>query len=137
MSNDCDCPKPPGGRVTCSDHQLAVCAYRDGEIVSGCFDPPEHAGLTPTKSAQRLANWTPSITGTDCNEDDAIKLGDLDVLQSGKYRNVKTGEILRFTLLREIANGVALLRASLMMTHLTFDYNFRADAEENRLKDRS
>lgn len=75
MSNICRCPKPPGGSVRCNDDQLAVCGYENGEIVSGCFDRPEHLLLIKNEDEKNLAlaNWTLSrITGVSRSDYDAI-----------------------------------------------------------------
>jgi hypothetical protein len=101
MSNVCNCPKPPGGHVTCSDNQLAVCGYRKGQIVSGCYDPPEHAALIKDEERRTLvvANWAVSmITGIGRQDDDAFDFDLFEMLMSGRYKDEATGEIITFGL---------------------------------------
>ena len=54
MSNVCPCPNPPGGQIVCSADQLAICGFRDGKIVSGCFDKPAQARQAESKSEADL-----------------------------------------------------------------------------------
>jgi hypothetical protein len=101
MSNICNCPKPPGGSVSCRDDQLAVCGYRNGEIVSGCFDPPGHAAFIADEREKNLivANWVAStVTGAVRDDNDPIEPHLFEILDSGRYVDEATGEILNFTL---------------------------------------
>lgn len=105
MSNVCKCPKPPGGQVSCSHDQLAVCGYRDGEIVSGCFDRPAHVGFVLDKNERNLvvANWVVSmISDTAREEHDPIDSDVLAMLASGQFLNPTTGEVLRFGLPKDL-----------------------------------
>jgi len=48
VKNVCNCPKPPGGTVTCEPYQMAICIVLDGEARHECQDPPlavSHAEL--------------------------------------------------------------------------------------------
>ena len=101
MSNVCNCPKPPGGYISCNANQLAICGYRDGEIVSGCFDKPDYAAhITDDRERNLvLSNWILSkITGIKRSDYDSIKPDLLAILLSGKYRNGRTGEVIKFSL---------------------------------------
>src|SRR3954447_11049867 len=99
MSNICTCPEPPGGSITCGAQQLAMCGYRNGQIVSGCFDRP--AALSALiKPNQRLAasNWMLSmIMGVSRSDSDAIEPHLLVMLNSGHYENEETGETIEFS----------------------------------------
>ena len=105
MSNVCSCPKPPGGQVTCSDNQLAVCGYRNGQIVSGCYDQPASARLLKDESERSLtvANWALSvIIGMSRDAHEGIDPDLLAMLGSGTYKHETTGEIIRFALPRDL-----------------------------------
>ncbi len=107
MSNVCKCPDPPGGSVTCNDDQLAVCGYQDGQIVSGCFDKPDHLRSISDKEERLLAlkNWALStIMGVYRSEDDPIGPELTAMLASGQYKNEQTKEIVRFILPRDFQN---------------------------------
>lgn len=38
MTNDCDCPNPPGGSVSCKHGQIAYCLVENGVTKAGCYD---------------------------------------------------------------------------------------------------
>jgi hypothetical protein len=100
MANVCSCPNPPGGTVSCSDNQLAVCGYRDGVIVSGCFDKPDHAKQIRDDSERNvvLANWILSIVTGEARYDyDVIEPEEARILAKGRYMNPSTGDEIRFT----------------------------------------
>jgi hypothetical protein len=105
MSNTCQCPNPPGGQVTCNDDQLAICGLRDGQIVSGCFDRPDHT-LTIESESERtvaLSNWALSlITGASRSDYDPIAPAELAMLRAGVYRDAATGQIVNFSLPRDL-----------------------------------
>ena len=99
MSNVCPCPNPPGGQIVCSTDQLAICGYRDGKIVSGCFDRPSEARQAATKSESDLivANWSLSIiTGVSRPFSQTLEDDDVQLLQSGEYRSGAT--LIKFSL---------------------------------------
>jgi hypothetical protein len=101
MSNTCDCPNPPGGKVTCSDDQLAVCGYLNGQIVSGCFDPPKEAAVIGDKRERNraVANWALSIiVGRVRRKDELLSPDFVKMLKSGAYEREGTQEVIRFTL---------------------------------------
>src|ERR1043165_6122799 len=101
MSNVCACPKPPGGSITCSDEQLAICGYQNGEIVSGCFDRPNHLQFIRADDERTLgvANWALSvIVGVGRSDAEPIDPTLMAVLHSGHYRNEQDGGILKFVL---------------------------------------
>jgi hypothetical protein len=104
MSKTCDCPDPPGGSITCSDEQLAMCGYRDGKIVSGCFDPPPSIAGMPTtlQRTAALSNWVlQEVTGKNRAFTDPVTSADRSVLYSGTFVNDR-GERLRFVLPAQI-----------------------------------
>ena len=50
--NTCSCPNPPGGEVTCGDHQVAICRVEDGKVRGSCIDVPDGiATLTELREA--------------------------------------------------------------------------------------
>jgi len=105
MSNVCICPKPPGGKVICSDDQLAMCGYQNGEITSGCFDRPGaiHAIMDQKEKNLAVANWVLSkITGVDRSTYEPIEPGLVGLLRSGEYRDAVTGSVLRFGLPKDL-----------------------------------
>ena|SRR5258708_6934355 len=105
MSNACKCPRPPGGTIRCSDDQLAVCGYQDGEIVSGCFDRPELILSIADEGEKNLvlSNWILSkVTGVYRSDLDPIDSDLFAMLRSGQYRNERTGEVLKFSLPRDL-----------------------------------
>lgn len=93
--NSCDCSDPPGGRITCEDHQVAICKVTQGKVYGECKTPPSSA-----KTKHELEAWLLSeLLQTP------IRLGDIDrrseyqrVLSEGIYTNPKTGEKIRFKL---------------------------------------
>ena len=88
MAKTCDCPMPPGGSITCSDDQLAMCGYQDGRIVSGCFDPPPAIPAMPTRGQRvtALNNWVlEQLTGEDRRFDQEITPPENAILLSGEY----------------------------------------------------
>jgi hypothetical protein len=108
LSNTCLCPKPPGGTVRCSDDQLAVCGYRDGQIVSGCFDRPSHVRATEDESVKNLflSNWILTvITGSDRSEYQPIQDDELALLQTGRYGSSETVNLLKFSVPRDLDLG--------------------------------
>jgi hypothetical protein len=103
MSNICRCPKPPGGQVVCSDRQLAICGYRDGEIVSGCYDPPlAVAWADPGDARQAMHNWVLSaVTGMERELDAPLTKTDAAILAAGRYVSAN-GDEVRFVAPREL-----------------------------------
>jgi hypothetical protein len=100
MAKTCDCPNPPGGSITCSDDQLAMCGYQDGRIVSGCFDPPSAIAAMPARSERTtaLSNWAlQQITGEIRTLYQRITSREDDLLRSGTFINDR-GERLMFVL---------------------------------------
>ena len=100
MARTCDCPHPPGGSITCSDDQLAMCGYRNGIIVSGCFDPPPSIAAMKTKEQQFLAlhNWSlQEITGKSRALIQSISATERDILNSGEYVSA-SGQKITFVL---------------------------------------
>jgi hypothetical protein len=103
MSNMCPCPNPPGGQIVCSADQLAICGFRDGSIVSGCFDKPLQARHAESKGEADLivANWSLSmITGVSRPFLQSLGDEDLQLLQSGEYRSGAT--LIKFSLPEDI-----------------------------------
>ena len=100
MAKTCGCPTPPGGSIICSDDQLAMCGYQDGQIVSGCFDPPSSIAAIATRGQRTTAlnNWVlERITGQYRNLDQTITPQEDAILRSGEYFN-SLGDKLSFVL---------------------------------------
>jgi hypothetical protein len=106
MSNDCNCPKPPGGKVSCSSNQIAICAVIDGELIAKCISvPPKYSSMRTAPNFYRnqdlrirrrdsLANWImnqidPSIDHPDLSRN-------LAILRSGEYEDSRMGNIVNF-----------------------------------------
>lgn len=100
MAKTCDCPMPPGGSIVCNDDQLAMCGYQNGQIVSGCFDPPQAIAALPTRNQRIVArnNWVlQEITGEHRSFDQRITPQENRILLSGEYVNAR-GERLSFVI---------------------------------------
>lgn len=103
MSNVCACPNPPGGQIVCSADQLAICGFRDGQVVSGCFDKPIQALQAESKGEADLivANWSLwKITGVPRPFLQSLEDEDLQLLQSGEHRSGAT--FIKFSLPEDI-----------------------------------
>jgi hypothetical protein len=106
VARTCGCPNPPGGSITCSDDQLAMCGYQDGQIISGCFDPPFLRAVIPIRSLRIIAlnNWIlQRITGEYRFFIQGITAQEYDVLRSGEYVNAR-GERLTFVVPAELSS---------------------------------
>ena len=116
MSKTCDCPTPPGGSITCSDDQLAICGYRDGKIVSGCFDPPSGVAATPrNQRITAMNNWVlERITGRSRSLFQRIMPEEKVILESGTFsegRDTRLSFVLP-TKMRETDEGGTSAMAS-------------------------
>lgn len=80
--NECDCPRPPGGRVVCSDEQLAMCVVDDfGNVETGCLDRPK-----TVLTSEHFENWIlESVMGLSRSPDATIRDVDREVLRAGTY----------------------------------------------------
>jgi hypothetical protein len=88
MEKKCPCANPPGGEITCSDDQLAICGVIDGELVVGCFDKPSSVMQIENKDRRTaaVANWVLSrITGTTRNPDREISSEEQVILGASAY----------------------------------------------------
>jgi hypothetical protein len=104
--NTCSCPQPPGGTISCEPEQLAICRVKNGVAKGDCIDPPEGmdsiANLDPTE-ARRYYNWAlQHITGQQRTPFEPISRSDEVILNRGNYRNMTTGEEVRFRLPDEL-----------------------------------
>ena len=99
MSHNCPCPNPPGGQIVCREDQLAICGFRDGKLISGCFDKPKAAFLTEQDNFQFLANWAVTmITGEPRSRHNPLSFKELSILRSGRYQDDRTKSVIRFSL---------------------------------------
>lgn len=110
MAKTCVCPSPPGGSIVCSDDQLAMCGYQNGQIVSGCFDPPPDIPALPTRDQRvtALNNWVlEKLTGEARSYTQQITAEEDATLRSGEHVTA-SGEKLSFVLptkIRETGQG--------------------------------
>ena len=93
MSKTCQCPKPPGGRVTCDDGQLAICSVDgNGEVNAACYTPPSGATQLQTQ------NWALAIiTGEARSREQPLSNDDYVMINSGTYQR-PNGTFVRFQL---------------------------------------
>jgi hypothetical protein len=63
--NVCECPRPPGGSVRCSDSQLAVCRIVNGEAEGKCYDLPSAATVAEFRARIISLVLGRTITVTD------------------------------------------------------------------------
>lgn len=101
MEKKCPCANPPGGEITCSDDQLALCGVIDGELVVGCFDRP--SGVMQLENEYRktaaLANWVLSrIMGTERNPDREISDDELVILRASEYSSKDKSTRVKFSM---------------------------------------
>jgi hypothetical protein len=88
MEKKCSCANPPGGEITCSDDQLAICGVIDGELVVGCFDKP--SSVMGIENVDRrnaaLANWVLSrVMGAARDPDREISPDEGAILRASEY----------------------------------------------------
>ena len=95
--NSCDCSHPPGGRITCEDKQVAICRVKDGKVYGECKTPPQSA-----RKANDLRAWILSkLVQKTIRPEDVERWPKYQrILAEGRYKDPKTGEIVRFVLPR-------------------------------------
>jgi hypothetical protein len=94
--------------IRCNDNQLAVCGYRDGQIVSGCFDRPYHVKAISEENVKNLflCNWILSVvTGVSRSDYDPIDEDELALLRSGRYGTSRAVGVLTFSIPRDLDLG--------------------------------
>jgi hypothetical protein len=88
----CDCDNPPGGRVECEPHQMAICIVLNGVAHTECRTPPQGG------NAIAWGNWALSQVTRETRAPDAtISLSDLQTLRRGRFRDPK-GAVITFAL---------------------------------------
>jgi len=93
--NSCDCPDPPGGRITCEDHQVAFCRVKNGKVYGECKTPPKEASQGNAQKAWILSE----LIGTTINPSDITKKFELQrILRERRYINPRTNEVVTFSL---------------------------------------
>jgi hypothetical protein len=101
MEKKCPCANPPGGEITCSDDQLAICGVIDGELVVGCFDRPStvmHIANEDRRTAA-LANWVLSqVTGAARNPDHEISPQEQAILLASEFTSGAKDTKVRFSI---------------------------------------
>ena len=91
--NTCECPNPPGGRVQCEFHQLAICRVKDGVIQTECIDPPAKLS-TSARDAWAFG----TITGIKRSLTRRLTSQEHQILLQGVYNDTQTGETVSFRL---------------------------------------
>lgn len=90
----CDCPDPPGGKLTCDADQLAICQIKNGKIDAACISIPLNIS---NKSPMNVFNWILSkITNRDRDIDATLFDKDYRILKRGFYEG--DGYQVRFVL---------------------------------------
>ena len=100
MEKRCPCADPPGGEITCSDDQLAICGVIDGKLVVGCFDRPSRIMRIDNENRRTsaLANWVLSQTmGTTRKSDQEISGEELVILSAGEYSSDDKKTMVKFS----------------------------------------
>jgi hypothetical protein len=91
----CECPTPPGGKVTCPDNNLAMCVVKDGKATSNCAPIPEAV----KKNQEALDAWVlTKVLKRKIEPADAKKEEHQAILKKGRYENKTTGEVITFRL---------------------------------------
>lgn len=105
--NSCDCPNPPGGRVTCRADQLAICRVKDGKTEGECVDKPAiRQSASPPIKDRMLKNWALAAIKREERAPLAeIDFVDDEILRSGAYYDFRTGEKVTFSLPAELKAG--------------------------------
>lgn len=101
MEKKCPCANPPGGEITCSDDQLALCGVIDGELVVGCFERPSGVMQLQNEDvkAAALANWVLSrIMGTARKLDREISSDELVILRASEYTSWDKSTRVKFSI---------------------------------------
>lgn len=101
MEKKCPCADPPGGDITCSDDQLAICGVIDGKLVVGCFDRPNSIMRLDTENRRTvaLANWVLSrVMGTARSPDELISHEEMATLRAGVYNKADSKTKVKFSL---------------------------------------
>ncbi len=97
-TNSCPCPNPPGGKVICEPHQLAICKIVDGELIQRCLDP------ISTRSSKNLIDWTINKITDKPTQGRHISNQDLLMLLKGEYTDDKL--TVKFNLPESISKSV-------------------------------
>lgn len=85
-ANSCDCPNPPGGTVTCSQGQLAICVVRNGVVRASCVTPPAGAS-----EKTKMSNWILSTITGEYREPNSIIEPQMErILAEGRYETYNT-----------------------------------------------
>ena len=79
----CDCPSPPGGRVVCEAHQLAICRVRGGQAETLCVN------VRSRTKVERLNEILQVITMQARKPLGRISQAELSMLRSGTYSDPK------------------------------------------------
>ena len=97
-TNSCPCPNPPGGKVVCEPHQLAICKIVNGELIQRCIDPIK------TRSSKALVDWTINMITDKPNLNRSFSNQDLLMLLKGEYTDDK--QSVKFNLPESISKSV-------------------------------
>ncbi|MCZ4408347.1 hypothetical protein O3Q51_05975 [Cryomorphaceae bacterium 1068] len=98
MNNVCECPNPPGGKVVCEPHQMAVCIVENGQQIQRCLDP------VTTYDSVSLVSWAlEEITG-EFKKALEISSQDLLTLVKGEYHTQEKS--VKFHLPESVSSAV-------------------------------
>lgn len=91
--NSCPCQAPPGGRITCENHQVATCSVKAGKVYGECKTPPQSA-----KNGIALKAWILSgLLQTPVRpEEIELRPEYRRILLKGTYKNPSTLEVIKF-----------------------------------------
>ena len=103
VNNICECEDPPGGRVVCEPHQMAICGVVNGAIRQECLDPPK------VSSPTALVNWAlEALTGIIIPSSTPITYDQIRILFQGSYEN-SDEETVKFILPESIIKAATSL----------------------------
>lgn len=97
-TNSCPCPTPPGGKVVCEPHQLAICKIVNGELIQRCIDP------ISTRSSKDLLDWTINTITDRPIINQQVSNQDLLMLLRGEYTD--ENQSVKFNLPESISKSV-------------------------------
>jgi hypothetical protein len=97
--NTCDCQDPPGGSVTCSAGQVAICRIVNGKPITECIDPPNSPAFNPQLTSvplqrQDIAWLVETVTGT--RQEEIPSLEDIFMLLSGRNEDPEHNYVATF-----------------------------------------
>jgi hypothetical protein len=115
VKNVCDCAQPPGGRVSCEPHQMALCIVQDGRAEYQCLNPPGSTPMARLLGAlvgrslvepRKLIEWAlVCVTGMEYRLAGVDPLRDVHILVQRSYLR-PGGALVTFALPASISNAL-------------------------------